>query len=213
MKRFLGITFLCLFLSGNSLAGVTTAYKKGSGPLKVTEDTANVIEYFFSGGKNGVYAKKQKEPWKPGLMAISTDGAFYSFIRHPLRVTDVDSKGYAGIAVRNCKKKSGQECYLFANAYRIIWDNGSDRKKRKLKKKDIRAGKTIALLTELGFFDNKTSSSTSTPKEIKKKETKTKKETEANKDIVKHLKELKELLDSGVLSKEEFEKAKKKLLN
>ena len=207
MKRFLGLIFLCLFLCGNSLAGVTTSYKKGNGPLKVTEDTANVIEYFFSGGKNGVYAKKQKEAWKPGLMAISVDGAFYSFIRHPLRVTQVDNQHYAGMAVGDCKKKSGQECYLFANGYRIVWDNGSNKKKRRLKRKDIRAGKTIALLTELGFFDNKTSSSTSTQKEVEKKE------AEADKDIVKKLKELKELLDSGTLSKEEFVKAKKKLLN
>ena len=50
-------------------------------------------------------------------------------------------------------------------------------------------------------------------KKLKKKDTKTKKESEADKDIVKQLKELKELLDTGVLSKEEFEKAKKKLLN
>ena len=169
MKRFLGIMFLCLFLCGNSLAGVSTGYKKGTGPLKVTEHTANVIEYFFSGGKNGVYAKKQKEAWKPGLMAISVDGAFYSFIRHPLRVTQVDNQHYAGMAVGNCKKKSGQECYLFANGYRIVWDNGTNRKKRRLKRKDIRSGKTITLLTELGFFDNKTSSSNSTQKEVEKK--------------------------------------------
>ena len=207
MKRFLGIIFICLFLCGNSLAGLTTSYKKGSGPLKVTEDTANVIEYFFSGGKNGVYAKKQKEAWKPGLMAISVDGAFYSFIRHPLSVTQVDNQHYAGMAVGDCKKKSGQECYLFANGYRIVWDNGSNKKKRRLKRKDIRAGKTIALLTELEFFDNKTSSSNSTQKEVENKE------NESDKDIVKKLKELKELLDSGVLSKEEFVKAKKKLLN
>ncbi len=205
--------FLCLFLSGNSLAGVTTGYKKGTGPLKVTVDTANVIEYFFSGGKNGIYAEKQKEAWKPGLMAISVDGAFYSFIRHPLRVTQVDNKHYAGMAVGDCKKKSGQECYLFANGYRIVWDNGSNKKKRRLKRKDIRAGKTIALLTELRFFDNKTSSSTSAPKKVGRKETKIKKDSETDKDIVKKLKDLKELLDSGALSKEEFEKVKKKLLN
>jgi len=41
----------------------------------------------------------------------------------------------------------------------------------------------------------------------------TKKETSNDKDIVKKLKDLKELLDSGVLTKKEFEKAKKKLLN
>jgi hypothetical protein len=205
--------FLCLFLSGNSLAGVITGYKLGKGPLKVTKNIADVIEYFFSGGKNGVYKKKQKEAWKPGLMAISVDGAYQAFIRHPLRVTQVDNKAYWGMVIADCKKKSGQECYLFANGYKIVWDNGSNKKKRRLKRKDIRAGKTIALLSELGFFDNKISSSTSTPKEVEKKETKTKKETEADKDIVKKLKDLKELLDSGALSKEEFEKAKKKLLN
>ena len=47
--------------------------------------------------------------------------------------------------------------------------------------------------------------------------TTTLKETKKNfvndKDIVQKLKDLKELLDSGVLSNEEFEKAKKKLLN
>jgi len=41
----------------------------------------------------------------------------------------------------------------------------------------------------------------------------TKKITQSNDDIVSKLKDLKELLDSGVLTKEEFEKAKKKLLN
>ena len=45
----------------------------------------------------------------------------------------------------------------------------------------------------------------------KKKEVK--KESLEDKDIVQKLKDLKELFDSGVLTKEEFEKAKKKLLN
>ena len=39
------------------------------------------------------------------------------------------------------------------------------------------------------------------------------KKTTSSDDIVSQLKDLKELLDTGVLSKEEFEKAKKKLLN
>ena len=34
-----------------------------------------------------------------------------------------------------------------------------------------------------------------------------------NKDIVQQLKDLNEMYDSGALTKEEFEKAKKKLLN
>ena len=37
--------------------------------------------------------------------------------------------------------------------------------------------------------------------------------TDNSSDIVKQLKDLKELYDSGALTKEEFEKAKKKILN
>ena len=211
MKKILGLILLSLFLSTNLFAGVTTAYKKGKGPLKVTKNTADNLEFFFSGGKKGVYAEKQDIPWKPGLIAISVDGVHNFFFRHPLTVSEVDDKSYGGIAIKECKKKSGQECFLFANGYKIVWDNGSNKKKRRLKKRDIKAGKTIALLTELGFYDGGSASTTSTPKAVKKKEVK--KESLEDKDIVQKLKDLKELFDSGALTKEEFEKAKKKLLN
>ena len=211
MTKILSIIFLYILFQTNLYAGVTTGYKLGKGPLKLTKHMVNELEFFFSGGTRGAYAEKQKSPWKPGLIAISVDGNTSYMFRHPLHVTQVDSKAYWGIAISNCKKKSGQECYLFANGYRIVWDNGSNKKKRRLKKKDIKAGKTIALLTELGFYDNNASSSTNTPKKVEKKETK--KNSVNDKDIVQKLKDLKELLDSGVLSNEEFEKAKKKLLN
>ena len=211
MTKIFSIIFLYILFQTNLYAGVTTGYKLGKGPLKLTEHMVNELEFFFSGGTRGAYAEKQKSTWKPGLIAISVDGNTSYMFRHPLHVTQVDSKAYWGIAISNCKKKSGQECYLFANGYRIVWDNGSNKKKRRLKKKDIKAGKTIALLTELGFYDNNVSSSTNTPKMVEKKETK--KNFVNDKDIVQKLKDLKELLDSGVLSNEEFEKAKKKLLN
>ena len=211
MRKIFSIIFLYILFQTNLYAGVTTGYKLGKGPLKLTEHMVNELEFFFSGGTRGAYAEKQKSAWKPGLIAISVDGNTSYMFRHPLHVTQVDSKSYWGIAISNCKKKSGQECYLFANGYRIVWDNGSNKKKRRLKKKDIKAGKTIALLTELGFYDNNASSSINTPKKVEKKETK--KNSVNDKDIVQKLKDLKELLDSGVLSNEEFEKAKKKLLN
>ena len=211
MTKILSIIFLYTLFQTNLYAGVTTGYKFGKGPLKLTEHMVNELEFFFSGGTRGAYAEKQKSAWKPGLIAISVDGNTSYMFRHPLHVTQVDSKAYWGIAISNCKKKSGQECYLFANGYRIVWDNGSNKKKRRLKQRDIKAGKTIALLTELGFYDNNASSSTNTPKEVEKKETK--KNSVNDKDIVQKIKDLKELLDSGVLSDEEFKKAKKKLLN
>ena len=146
MKKILVIIILGLMLSSNSFAGVTTAYKLGKGPLKVTKNTADVLEYFFSGGTKGVYAEKQKNVWKPGLIAISADGAYDSFFRHPSHITRVDSKRYGAIAIKQCKEKSGQECFLFANGYKIVWNNGTNKKKRKLKRKDIKAGKTIVII-------------------------------------------------------------------
>ena len=46
----------------------------------------------------------------------------------------------------------GKECFVFANAYRIVWNNGSDKKRRTLKKKEIMAGKTLQILKETGFY-------------------------------------------------------------
>ena len=211
MKKLIGIVLLIVLFSTSLFAGVTTGYKLGKGPLKLTKHMANTLEYFFSGGKKGAYAKKQKFGWKPGLIAISVDGNYSSYFRHPFNVTQIDSKAYWGIAIAQCKKKSGKECFLFANGYKIVWDNGSNKKKRRLKKKDIKAGKTIALLTELGFYDGSVSSS----QNIKPKKTEKKKKTKKvqNEDIVQKLKDLKELLDTGVITSEEFKKAKKKLLN
>ena len=154
-----------------SFAGVTSTYKVGKGPLKVSQNIADILEYFFSGGKMGKYAKKQKEPWKPGLIVIAYDGSAFYYYRHPLRIQQIDNQHYTGIARKNCKKRSGgKECFLFANGYRIVWDNGSDKKKRRLKKKDIMAGKTLQILQELGFYDGGITQSTK--KIEKKKETK-----------------------------------------
>ena len=211
MKKLLGIVVLGFWLSTNVFAGVITHYKLGKGPLKVAEDVAHILEYFFSGGTRGVYAEKQKSLWKPGLIAISSDGSEFSYFRHPYSVTDIDNRKYGQMAISKCKKRSGQECFLFANGYQIVWDNGSDKKKRRLKRKDIKAGKTLQILQELGFYDGGTTQT----KEIEKKKEEKKKIEDTNDDsnIVQQIKDLKELYDSGVLTEEEFNKAKKKLLD
>tara|TARA_B100001939_G_C16878282_1_gene589684 strand:- start:477 stop:1106 length:630 start_codon:yes stop_codon:yes gene_type:complete len=209
VKTILAATVLFIFFSSNLNAGVKTGYKFGKGPLKLSKHVANELEYYFSGGKKGAYAQKQKTAWKPGLIAISIDGNTSYFFRHPLHVTEIDKKNYAGIAISNCKKKSGKECFLFANAYRIVWDNGTDKKKRKLKRKDIKAGKTIALLTQLDFYDPITLN----VKTDNKNEDKQINKTAKDENIVEKLKDLKELLDSGAITEKEFVKAKNKLLN
>ena len=208
MKKLISIFVLGFFFLISFCAGVTTAYKKGKGPLKVTKNTADILEFYFSGGTRGNYAEKQDYIWKPGLIAISVDGAHSSFFRHPITVTTVDDKSYGGMAISECKKKSGQECYLFANGYKIVWDNGSDKKKRRLKRKDVKSGKTLALLSELGFYEGDNQIKKTNKTKVNKKEAK-----ETDDDIVKKLKELNDLLKTGVITEEEFTKAKKKILN
>ena len=158
--RILLVLALLIILPSNLFAGMNKF--KGKGPLLLSEDMANIVEYYFSGGKKGAYAEKQSLAWKPNLMVIAEDGSDYSFVKTPtLWENNVDTKNYVGMSLKNCRKKSGKECYLFANGYKIVWENGSDKKRRKLKRKEINEGKTLQILEELGFYNPAYSQSSS----------------------------------------------------
>ena len=205
MKKFLTILVLSLLWCNTSFPSYNISGKYyGKGPLKINKNTADILEYYFSGGTKGKYAKEQKRRWIPFFFVISPDGKHYSYFINTHGPNVDINPHYVGQAKSRCKKKSGQECFVFANGYSIVWKNENviDKKKRRLKKKDIKAGKTLQILQELGFYDGGTT-------QTKKKEPKKK----MNEDVVQQLKDLNELYKSGVLTKEEFEKAKKKLLN
>ena len=219
MKKLLGILVLGLILTNISTSSfaytISPAYW-GKGPLKLSKNTADNLEYYFSSGKKGKWAKKQKQLWKPFFIVISLDGKYHFMYRNTHDNPDT-SPHYVGRARQSCKKKSGQECFVFAQGYKILWDNGIN-KKRKLTKKEINAGKTLQILQELGFYGDsvaQTTTQTTTPKKVEKKKKKIKKESKKkmNDDIVQQLKDLKELYDSGALTEKEYKKAKKKLLN
>jgi len=209
------IIFTIIFYPLTNVYGIVKTFKYGKGPLLLSEDMANVLEFFFSGGRMGIYAEEQSTAWFPGIIVVAEDGSNFSFMRRPAHVdaSNVDTKNYVGMTLKDCRKKSGKECYLFASGYKILWDNGSNKKRRKLKRKEIRAGKTKAILQELGFYNpdySQSSGSSSSDNPSSKSKEKPKKNSQ---NIVENLKELNDLYKSGVISLEEFEKAKKKLLN
>ena len=146
-----------------------------------------------------------------------------------------------GQAISRCEKGSrGSACNVFAITNRIVWNNGSSSRLRNIPRKYLKDPYLIAKrLQEIGFYDGdiselpffnyetglvdesrkitgeKISSKVSnTDKEKKPKITKKKDSKKIeNNDVVKKLKDLNELFKSGALSKDEFEKAKKKLLD
>ena len=90
----------------------------------------------------------------------------------------------------------------------VKWKNGINTGKAKQSrfKYNLSDVEFDAKLKELGFTGTTTSSTTTEPKKTKKKK-------KPSSDLVKNLSDLKKLLDDGVITQEEFEIAKKKLLN
>ena len=213
--KILFFFLIVLLFTSNSYA--VKIYKKGKGHLYLSENTAHVLEYYFSGGTKGKWADPEKANWNPYVIAISQDGHYFGIIRQPKKFAsqNVDQKNYSALAVGDCKKmaqKDGypQECFLFAVKRKIVWDNGSDKKRRSLKKSEIKAGKTFSILKELDFYTGESKNLNSNKNNNTSSNNNS---TSSNSELVEQIKSLKKLYDDGVLSKEEFEKAKKKILN
>ena len=194
MKKILGIIVLGLFLSGNAYA-----FTKGTGEVKMTDKALNhFIDYVQ--GKSYFKKKVGNIKPKPDMFVLSSDGDWTAAWFCPYSNGCIDSLSTK--TIKECERETGTTCGVFASRRTIYWDNGINTKKKKARFKSQMSSSEIRdKLKELGFIEDGNSS---TP--IKKKKSE-------DKDIIAKLKDLKKLLDDGILSKEEFEKAKKKILN
>ena len=193
---------LALLLCNNSFAA-----KKGKGEVQLSD---NVVRHF----KDYISGKiVQGTRWKPYVFILSLNGVWSFYYYCP----------YDGVCsgrgieedIRRCERETNVNCGIFSRKRTVVWDNGNDfptKEKRFNSKWDL--AKIKSQLEKLGFYDG---GITKTKKIEKKKEEKKKKpkitKKKMNDDLVKQLKDLKELYESGVLTEEEFNKAKKKLLN
>lgn len=109
------------------------------------------------------------------------------------------------------KRSIFEECKVFAQRRTIVWRNGINPGRGKVSRASSKwdEKKLRAKLTELGFLGDNASSNNSTNNKKKKKNDTSKM---SNEDI-QHLKDLKKLLDEGILNQEEFDTQKKKILN
>ena len=188
MKKIISITVLGLLLIGNAYS----APRAGKGELVLSDDTLNrFIKYIQGKGRQ-----------TPAWFYVTLDGnrsIYWSCGSGDCQMRDNVSQ--------ICEVEIGQECKLFATRRTIRWKNDINPGKGKAStfKSKWSESEIIAKLNELGFLGGST-----TVSKLKKIE----KTIDQNKnDIVGQLKTINELYKSGSLTKEEFAKAKKKLLN
>jgi|TARA_B110000259_G_C13898466_1_gene355874 hypothetical protein len=185
--KILIISLLNLLIFSNT----ANAGRWGEGELQLTKQSADYFITFIRGKGNK----------KPSDFYISLDGTYATYWTCSYSQC---SEGNALEDIKYCERKSGKKCAKFAFRRTIKWKNGINPAKGKASTIHSKwsDAKIYAKLTELGFYNNNFS--------IKKETDVT---DNSSTQIVNQIKELKKLLDEGILSKEEFEAAKKKMLN
>ena len=144
-----------------------------------------------------IHGEKQRQP--SGFI-LSSDGYWANYHYCPKGVSCRSSVFSKSISL--CEEQTGLECGLFARRYTILWKNGINPGKGKVStfKSKWSDDQIRAKLTELGFLGETTS-------------TEEKVSTTNKGNTVEQLQTLTKLYESGNLTKEEFEAAKKKILN
>ena len=203
---------------------VQPSYAKwGKGELKLSKEAMETVIMYMYGAGSKRYSGNDKRKNDPMILSISEDGKSYHYFYCPVEYqNNCIETGIAHDTITSCQKYSnGTPCFVFAKKRRIVWKNGGP--KVKIKKKDLKSPYVVAQkLQEAGFYDGDISklvgidvSTGQINEDISitgEKETNESKTKTSEKDIVKELETLTKLFESGALSKEEFEKAKKKLL-
>ena len=215
MKLIISAIISILLFTNNSYA------KTGSGALKLTKETMEVVMMYMYGAGNTKYSGDGKRTHNPTIMAVSEDGTSYMYSYCPIEYHDGCVPPNVGRIIKACEKYSnGSPCFIFAKKRRITWKNGGP--KVKIKKKDLKSPYVVAKkIQDAGFYDGDLSniagidiSTGQVNEDITLTGEKEKNEVIDNqKDIVEELETLTKLFESGALTKKEFDDAKKKLLN
>tara|TARA_X000000368_G_C22919792_1_gene662522 strand:- start:88 stop:726 length:639 start_codon:yes stop_codon:yes gene_type:complete len=211
MKK-IAFTFILFFIIFN-FAKASSPGGWGSGQLQLSE---RAVEEFiiYLRADTSKFKKNKGQRVHPIDFYISTDGGSTSFWYCPYsRCTPMDPAQ----GITNCERKTGKVCKRFALRRTVKWKNGINPAKGKASRFSSKwsDSEIRAKLKELGFYDNDFSEvkkKTEPNKKIKKPKI-TKKKDKDKTNVVSQLESLIELHKSGVLTKEEFESAKKKLLD
>ena len=220
MKKIFSTVILLLFFSFKSFAN-----PDGKGEVKLSEDIVkSFIDYIVGdiGTHKSVYNK-------PSTFWITIDGSRSYWWYKPqgggsnkdraqtysdsFQANEANTSGDAGNSMgepteerAKCERHHGQSCSRFARGRYVRWDNGINPKGKAAKfSSEMSESEVRAKLTKLGYYDNDSIITSNTD------ETNT--ETSSNKSLTDQLSDLSKLFEDGLITEEEFTKAKKKLLN
>jgi len=196
MKKIL-ILFLFIFVASSP----ANAGFIGKGELKLRSTAVNA------------FIKYIQTKDKPRLFLVPIDGSSASTWRCP-RSVGACIPGGATTEIKKCEKYHKKECAIFAKRRTIKWANGINQggKESRFNSK-MTATEIKEKLKELGFLGAGVSISTTETTSTKKKKITKKSKKKYDNSVVQQLKNLEELYESGALTKEQFEKAKNKLLD
>ena len=191
MKKILGIVVLGFLLNTSAFSANKNV---GTGEVTLSSSTVQHFIKYIKGG----YGSKPGTFW----ITIDGDGPYYW-------TCGEGSCQSSGRERSACETYYGKECSLFAHRRTVKWQNDINLGKGKAStiKSKWSEAEIRARLTEMGFLGGSTSSTTTTTPKITKKKQKNKGNT------VEQLEALASLFKAGSLTKEEYDKAKKKVLS
>ena len=221
MKKLLGIVVLGLLLNFNAYAA-----PDGRGQIQLSEDVVkSFIDYLVGdiGTQKSVFNKPStfwitidgsRSYWwyKPQGGGSNKDRAqtYSDLFQANEAITTGDGRGPATskptVERDKCERHHGQSCSRFAKGRYVSWNNGINPKGKAAKfSSKMSESEVRAKLAKLGFYDDDSIITSNTD------ETNT--ETSSNKSLTDKLSDLSKLFEDGLITAEEFTKAKKKLLN
>ena len=200
MLKKLSFVFIFYFILSNNAISVT-----GTGEVKLSQSVISGYMQYLN--MNSIHNKSygaELATGNPSFFAITKSGNGYGYSYCP---KGKQCRFDPTVALQLCRKYTDKRCYIFDRKRKIVWGNKNYKISRKATNSEIRE-----ILEELGFTGTKKSSTTnSSTTETKPKITK-KKKVENKSDVIKQIQDLNEMYKSGIISKEEFDKAKKKIL-
>ena len=218
----LRILIITIFLIVPSISSAKT----GKGELKLSKEIMEYLMMYMYGAGSKKFSADKKTKNDPSLMAVSEDGnsAYYFYCPAQYRAHGCIDSNTTYKAKKLCEKYSnGIPCYTFAKKRLIVWKNGG--KKVKITRSDLKDPYLVAKkIQDSGFYDGNLSGLPGINIETGQIDDENKIINNTNTDItvdnsnstsnnfINEIKQLNELYKQGVLTEEEFTKAKNKIL-